>query len=141
MKTIYFFDEQGKKVYVEVSDEVAAAYRDCQREEWRNDAYEQYHSQSLDEIIEAGHDFEDEQANTEELYAEQEVRKERAAMLNKLRAVLPQLTEVQRQTVHKLFVLNMSQAEIAKEEGILRCTVKERVDGIFAKLKKQIEKN
>lgn len=141
MKTIYFVNAQGKKVYVEVSDEVATAYRECRREEWRNDAYEQYHSKSLDEIIKAGHDFEDEQADTEELYVEQEARKERAALLDKLRAVMPQLTELQRQTIHKLFDLNMSQSEIAKEEGVLRCTIKERIDGIFAKLKKLIEKN
>ena len=102
MKTIYFVDAQGKKVYVEVSDEVAAAYRDCQREEWRSDAYESYYATSLDAIIEAGHDFKEEQC-------------ERAALIEKLYAVLPCLTELQRKTIHKLFVLNMSQAEIAKE--------------------------
>ena len=54
-------------------------------------------------------------------------------------AALPYLTDLQRKTIHKLFVLNMSQAEIAQEEGVARVTVKERVDGIFAKLKKLIE--
>ena len=128
-------------MYVEVSDEVAAAYRDCQREEWRSDAYESYHATSLDAIIEAGHDFKDEQANAEQIYVLQEEQCERAALIEKLNAVLPYLTELQRKTIHKLFVLNMSQAEIAKEEGVLRCTVKERVDGIFVKLKKLLEKN
>lgn len=70
----------------------------------------------------------------------QEKKRERAALIDKLNAVLPYLTDLQRQTIHKLFVLNMSQAEIAKEEGVLRCTIKERVDGIFVKLKKLIEK-
>lgn len=140
MKTIYFVNAQGKKVYVEVSDEVAAAYRECQREEWQNDAYESYHTKSLDEIVETGHDFEDEQADIEEICTLQETQKERAALLDKLRAVMPYLTELQRQTIHKLFDLNMSQSEIAREEGVLRCTIKERVDGIFVKLKKLIEK-
>ena len=115
MKTIYFVDAQGKKVYVEVSDEVAAAYRDCQREEWGSDAYESYYATSLDAIIEAGHDFKDEQANAEQIYVLQEEQCERAALIEKLYAVLPCLTELQRKTIHKLFVLNMSQAEIAKE--------------------------
>lgn len=140
MAKIYFKDEQGKKVSVEVSDEVAKQYRESLQEEWRGDAYESYYSTSLDSITEAGHDFADEEADTEELYLEMEAQAERKVLMRKLKAALPYLTDLQRKTIHKLFVLNMSQAEIAQEEGVLRCTIKERVDGIFAKLKKLIEK-
>lgn len=141
MKTIYFFDAQGNKVYVEVSDEIAATYRECQREEWRNDAYEKYHSKSLDEIIEAGHDFADEKADTEEIYTLQETRKERMVLIDKLHAALPYLTELQRQTIHKLFDLNMSQSEIAREEGVAHQVINKRVARIFAQLRKLIKKD
>lgn len=141
MAKIYFKDENGKKVMIEVSDKVAKQYRDSLREEWRGDTYEKYYSKSLDNIIEAGHDFEDRQADTEEILCLQETKRERAALIKKLKAALPFLTDLQRQTIHKLFVLNMSQADIAKEEGVLRSTIKERVEGIFRKLKKLIEKN
>lgn len=140
MPKIYFKDENGKKVSVEVSDEVAKQYRESLQEEWRGDAYEGYYSTSLESITEAGHDFADEEADTEELYLEREAKAERKVLMRKLKSALPYLTDLQRKTIHKLFVLNMSQAEIAQEEGVLRCTIKERVDGIFAKLKKLIEK-
>lgn len=141
MARIYFVDADGKRVSVEVSEEVAQKYRECFREEWRGDAYEKYYSKSLDGIIEAGHDFEDERSDTEELYVEREENAERQVLLEKLKEVLPLLTDLQRQTIHKLFELNMSQSEIAREEGISRTAVKMRVDGIFAKLKKLLEKN
>lgn len=140
MAKIYFKDEHGKKVSVEVTDEVAKQYRESLQEEWRGDAYEGYYSTSLESITEAGHDFADEEADTEELYLEREAKAERKVLMRKLKAALPYLTDLQRKTIHKLFVLNMSQADIAQEEGVLRCTIKERVDGIFAKLKKLIEK-
>ncbi len=139
MAKIYFKDKQGKKVLVEVTDKVAKQYRESLQEEWRGDAYEGYYSTSLESITEAGHDFADENSDTEELYLEREAKAERKALMLKLKAALPYLTDLQRKTIHKLFVLNMSQAEIAQEEGVARVTVKERVDGIFAKLKKLIE--
>ena len=140
MAKIYFINARGKKVSVEVSEEIAKQYRESLREEWRNDAYEKYYSKSLEGIIEAGRDFEDEKTDTEEVFDLQETQREQAALIDKLNAALPYLTDLQRQTIHKLFDLNMSQAEIAREEGVLRCTIKERVDGIFVKLKKLIEK-
>lgn len=140
MAKIYIKDEHGNKVTVEVSDEVAKIYRESFQEEWRVNAYEKYYSTSLESITEAGHDFADEEADTEELCLEREAQAERDILMRKLKAALPYLTDLQRKTIHKLFVLNMSQAEIAKEEGVLRCTIKERVDGIFSKLKKLIEK-
>lgn len=140
MAKIYFINLQDKKVAIEVSDEIAKQYRESLREEWRGNANEKYYTKSLDSIIEAGHDFADEEAYTEEILCLQETKKERAILINKLKVALPFLTDLQRQTIHKLFVLNMSQADIAKEEGVLRSTIKERVDGIFRKLKKLIEK-
>ena len=141
MKTIYFVNAQGKKVYVEVSDEVAAAYRDCQREEWRNDAYESYYATSLDRLAEAGYEVADRSATIEQRQIERAERLQRRKLLAKLKMVLPQLTELQRATVHKMFVLNMTQADIAREENVARSTIKERVDGIYSKLRKLLEKN
>lgn len=110
MPKIYFVDAEGKRVSVEVTDEVAKKYRENLREEWRGDAYEKYYSKSLDGIIEAGHDFEDERADTEELYIEREENAERQVLIEKLKMVLPLLTDLQRQTIHKLFELNRDYA-------------------------------
>ncbi len=141
MKTIYFIDGQGKRVSVEVSDEVAAEYHKSRQEQWRGDAYEHYYTTSLDRITETGHEFADENSNLEQLYIEKLDEAQRQKLLRKLKSVLPQLTEVQRSTVYKLFVLNMTQADIAREENAARSTIKERVDGIYNKLRKLLEEN
>lgn len=141
MAKIYFINAQGKKVSVEVSEEIAKQYRESLREEWRNDAYEKYYSKSLEGIIESGRDFEDEKTDTEEVFDLQETQREQAALIDKLNAALPYLTDLQRQTIHKLFELNMSQSEIAREEGVAQQVVNRRVARIFSQLKKLIEKN
>ncbi len=141
MGKIYFINAHGKRVSIEVSEEIAKQYRESLREEWRGDAYEKYYTKSLDGVIEAGRDFEDEQADTEELYVLKEERKEQAALIDKLKTALPLLTELQRQTIHKLFDLNMSQSEIAREEGVAHQVINKRVARIFSQLKKFLEEN
>ena len=141
MKTIYFFDAQGNKVYFEVSDEIAAEYQKCRQEEWRSDAYEHYYTQSLEQISESGHEFGDEDSDLEKQYFAMLDKEQHRKLLIKLKKVLPQLTDVQRATVHKLFIRKMSPAEIADEEKVARSTMKERIDGIYTKLRKLIEKN
>jgi DNA-directed RNA polymerase specialized sigma24 family protein len=140
MAKIYFINLQDKKVAIEVSDEIAKQYRDSLREEWRGDAYEGYYSTSLEGITEAGHDFADKQANIEELYVERETQAERECLMRKLKAALPYLTDLQRKTIHKLFVLNMSQSEIAREEGVAHQVINKRVARIYAQLKALIKK-
>ncbi len=140
MEKIYFKNEHGKKVSVEVTDEVAKQYRESLQEEWRGDAYESYYSTSLESITEAGHDFADEEADTEELYLAREAKAERKVLMRKLRAALPYLTDLQRKTIHKLFVLNMSQSDIAREEGVAHQVINKRVARIYAQLKVLIKK-
>ncbi len=138
MAKIYFKDVQGKKVLVEVSAEIAKQYRDSLREEWRSDAYESYYSTSLESITEAGHDFADKNSNAEELYIEREKKAERKVLIRELRAALPFLTKLQLSTIHN--ILNISQAEIAREEAVSEQAVSDRVNRLFAKLKKLLKK-
>lgn len=141
MAKIYFKVVQGKKVLVEVSAEIAKQYRDSLREEWRSDAYESYYSTSLESITEAGHDFADKNSNAEELYIEREKKAERKVLIRELRAALPFLTKLQLSTIHKLFFLNISQAEIAREEAVSEQAVSDRVKRLIAKLKKLLKKS
>lgn len=141
MSKIYIKDANGRKVYVEVTEKQAQVYREELRYEWRVAANEKNHTVSLNAITEAGHDFCDETADIDEWLEENERKAIEKAMLKKLKTVLPKLTPLQRKTIHKLFVLNKTQAEIAREEGVTRGTVKERVDGIYKKLRKLLEKD
>lgn len=139
MAIIYFKDEQGKKILVEVSAEIAKQYRESLQEEWRSDAYESYYSTSLESITEAGHDFADENSDTEEFFLEREKKVEQKVLMRKLRAALPFLTKLQLSMIHKLFDLNMSRAEIAREEAVSEQAVSDRVKRLFAKLKKLLK--
>lgn len=140
MVKIYVKNANGQKVYVEVTDEQAKAYRDECRKEWRSMANEKNHTVSLDEIVDAGHDMADEQSDIESIFEEKERKEQTKALIKKLKEAMSELTPVQRRTIYKLFVKNMSQSEIAREEGVNRTSIKNRIDGIYSRLKKLLEK-
>lgn len=139
MKHIYIKDSDGRKVIVEVTDEVAAAYRESRCEEWRGNASERYHTISLDAATDAGHEFEDESASIDVLTREEDDAA-RQALLRKLKEAVAHLTPLQRATLHKLYALHMSQREIAKEEGVTEATVSERITNLHNRLKKFLKK-
>lgn len=141
MKRIYFKDGEGKTVYVEVSDKVAETYMEVKREAWRNDSYEEYHTTSLDAIQESGHEFADAGADIEAAMISCEDAVEREQMLVKLKSAIPKLTPLQHRTLKKIFVLNMSQAEIAREEGVSEQAISDRVSRIYNQLRKVLKKN
>ena len=140
MVKIYVKNADGQKVYVEVTDEQAKVYRDECRKEWRTDWNERYHTTSLQEIVDAGHDMADEQSDIESIFEEKERKEQTNAMIKKLKEAMSELTPIQRRTIYKLFVKNMSQAEIAKEEGLSKAAITYRVNGIYSRLKKLLEK-
>ena len=141
MKRIYFKDGEGKTVYVEVSDKVAETYMEVKREAWRNDSYEEYHTTSPDAIQESGHEFADEGADIEAGMISREDAAERKQMLVTLKSAIPHLTPLQQRTLKKIFVLNMSQAEIAREEGVSEQAISDRVSRIYNQLRKVLKKN
>lgn len=140
MVKIYVKNADGQKVYVEVTDEQAKEYRDECRREWRNMANEKNHTVSLDEIVDAEHDMADEKSDIESIFEEKERKANTKALIKKLKEAMSELTPIQRRTIYKLFVKNMSQSEIAREEGVNRTSVKNRIDGIYSRLKKLLEK-
>ena len=138
MKHIYVKDESGKKVYLEVMDEVAAAYRECLREEWRSDAREKYHTISLESglLFLKG----EQEKSVEERMIESESRFERHNMLQRLKCAVASLTPLQRATLHKVYALHMSQVAIAREEGVAKQIISKRLIRIHTRLKKILEK-
>ena len=102
MKHIYIKDADGRKVIVEVTDEVAQAYRESLREEWRGDAKERYHTISLDVVTGSGHEFADGNEILAERLSHDAVRQ---ALLEKLRDAFQSLTPLQKRTLYKVGVL------------------------------------
>lgn len=140
MQHIYYKDADGKEISVEVTDEVAAAYHESRRKEWRGNAKERYHTVSLDAVTDAGHEFEDESASIDDILTREEDDAARQALLRKLKEAVAHLTPLQRATLHKLYVLRMSQREIAIEEGVTEATVSERITNLHNRLKKFLKK-
>lgn len=141
MQHIYYKDADGKEISVEVTDEVAQAYHESRRKEWRGNAKERYHTVSLDAVTDAGHEFADGDEGIDERLSREEDDAARQALLRKLKESVTHLTELQRATLHKLYVLHMSQAEISREEGVIESVISRRISRIYARLKKFLEKN
>lgn len=116
---------------MEVTEKQAQAYREELRKEWRTECYENYYTTSLDAIIDAGHDIEDKRSDINNLLEDREQEFQRKVLLKKQKEVLPLLTPIQKRTIYKMFVKNMTQAEIAKEEGVSKVTLTYRVQGIY----------
>lgn len=140
MKKIYYKDADGNKIVIAVSDEVATAYKEERQKMWREDAYHAYYTTSLDRILERGHDFRDLNLNAEEMEMAADTQKEHDWQLHKLRIAYDKLTMKQKNTLYKLFVLNMSQAQIAKQEGVLESAVTHRVKAIYSRIKQLLKK-
>lgn len=100
MKHIYIKDADCRKIIVEVTEEVAQAYRESMREEWRGDAKERYHTISLGAIADAGHEFADENACIEDVLIREEDDAARQEHLEKLSEAVEHLTPLQRATVY-----------------------------------------
>lgn len=141
MQKIYVKDENGKRVTVEVSDDVAAEYRRCLREEWRGNANEKYHTKSLEVIIKAGSDFRDDDSDVEEtlIKAERELIKD--SRLKNLHKALDSLLPEQRELITKIYFEGLSQEEIAEREGVSKQAISNRVQRIYQRLKKFFEEN
>lgn len=140
MKKIYYQDADGNKIIVTVSDEIAAAYKEERQKMWREDAYHAYYTTSLDRIVERGHDFKDKTANPEEHLVGIDIEDEHKQQMDRLRLAFQRLTNLQKQTLYKLFVLNMSQLAISEQEGVTHQVVNKRVQRIFSKLRSLIQK-
>lgn len=141
MKQIYIKDSQGKKISVEVSDEIAKNYRESLQEEWRGDSYASYYTTSLDSIIDAGHDFEDKSTNIEEQFLEKEEERINNLRLKSLHKAIDSLLPEQKELLTQVYFMGVSQRKIAENEGVDESTISKRMERIYKRLKKFFEKN
>ena len=63
---------------------------------------------------------------------------EHSEMLDRLKAALPTLTDLQKSTIYKKFWLKQSNVQIAADEGITEAAVRNRLKKIYASLAKKI---
>ncbi len=140
MAKIYFKNEQGKRIAVEVSNEVAKNYREILQEEWRGNAYESYYTTSLERITERGHDFEDKSRNVEEEFLDKERKQINKLRLNILHKAIDSLLPEQKELLRQVYSMGISQRKIAENEGVDESTISKRMERIYRRLKKFFEK-
>ena len=118
---------------MEVSDEVARQYRESLKEEWRSEAYEKYYSKSLEGIVEAGRDFEDERADVEEMLAVEESERIRSSLLKNLHKALDTLLPEQRELITEIYFNGATQREIYPDNitTILTVCVEEYIGSLM----------
>lgn len=63
---------------------------------------------------------------------------ERSIQIEKLKVDLSQLTDKQKDTIVKKFYKNMTNVQIAAEEGVSEAAIRNRLTKIYATLKKKI---
>ncbi len=141
MAKIYFKNEQGKRIAVEVSNEVAKNYREILQEEWRGNAYESYYTTSLERITVRGHDFEDKSRNVEEEFLDKERKQINKLRLNILHKAIDSLLPEQKELLRQVYSMGISQRNIAENEGVDESTISKRMERIYRRLKKFFEKN
>ena len=63
---------------------------------------------------------------------------ERSVRMEKLKVALSELTDKQKDTIIKKFYRNMTNVQIAAEEGVSEAAIRNRLTKIYATLKKKI---
>ena len=65
---------------------------------------------------------------------------EHYALMERLKVALSELTDSQKDTVYKKFYKNMSNVDIAAEEGVTEAAIRNRLKKIYATLGKKLKK-
>ena len=66
---------------------------------------------------------------------------ERSIRIEKLKVAHSELTDKQKDTIVKKFYRNMTNVEIAAEEGVSEAAIRNRLTKIYATLKRKFEKS
>ena len=82
----------------------------------------------------------DENSNPLEMLLQAVHDEEKAEMLARLQAAIKELTPLQQTTLKKKFYQSRTNVDIAKEEGVSKMAITNRLKKIYAKLKNELEK-
>ena len=122
MVIIQYFDG-NKNIPVEVSEEIAKALQELDSEEQRIKRKESRRQvASLEQLLDEGFDFEE---NSNDRLTDEQI--------TKVRDALEHLTPDQQWLINQVFYENRTQAEIARELGVSKAAITQRLERIFEK--------
>ena len=129
-KTIYAMVDDETAKWLESADaQVRHEYIVSEHELYLSELRETRRHQSLDLSLENGHDFEDENSSLEELFIKEE-------MYQELHKAISTLSKEQQWLINEIYFKGRSQTEIAKELGILKTSLNDRLNRALKKLRK-----
>ncbi len=128
MATIQYFDGT-KLIDVEVTEDFAKEYEEMLEKEKKIERKETRRHQSLDASMDGGFDFEDKK---KDLFEEVCFRVDS----KKLRYAISKLNTEQQKLVYRVYFLGERQSSIAREMGIDRTSIRDRLSVIRKKIEK-----
>lgn len=134
MTTVYI-KQNGTKVTVEVTEEIAEYLKHTRRQIWCNEAKEEYHTTSLDSMEANGSVFACSALGAEEQLIAREVAVEQRT---RLKLAMRTLSQEQLKLVKMRYVDRMKLAEIAIVFGITYQAVQNRIKKILRKIRKNM---
>lgn len=100
--------------------------------------YDGYHDGDGDDADDRNPYLEDDTYNPLQQILTSIANEERSLQIEKLKVALSELTDKQKDTVVKKFYRNMTNVQIAAEEGVSEAAIRNRLTKIYATLKKKI---
>ncbi|MBE5737379.1 MAG: sigma-70 family RNA polymerase sigma factor [Clostridiales bacterium] len=127
------YEVNGKLVEIEVTDSFAESYEiinlETKRNDWKHERRSTKYNSSLDLLVESGFQIVSEEPTPDEKLEKQED-------ISLLRQALFTLTEDQQWLIKEVYFKGRSQVEIAKELGILKSSLNDRLSRALKKIKK-----
>lgn len=146
MEKIKYYDAiKGEEIEVEVTEEVAEAMRECDRNERRIKRNSGKHEVSVDGTPNGQALLIDNSDNPEEILIRKEEKegkyrkRERRKLL--VRKAIKTLTAKEKEVIRKVFWGDYTQAELARELGISRNAVNKRYENALNKIKEFVLNN
>lgn len=132
MQTIKYKFADGTTNEVEVTEEIYLIHLELLQQEKRNHWKETRRHTSLNYFTDMGIDFEDKHSESPlELY----IRKENIASVRK---AISKLTDKRRELMQKAYFQEMSFRAIAKEKGLSKSAISQRMKTIYKHLRKHL---
>lgn len=121
----------GEKLEIEVNEDIANISIEIERNIYNNNQKESRRHNSLERMEDAGFQFVD-------INHDIQVKVEEEETTDEVKCAIKTLLKGQQDLIEKVFYKNMKLVDIAEEEGVTEAALRNRLNKIYRKLKKNL---
>ena len=121
----------GEKLEIEVNEDIANISIEIERKIYNNNQKESRRHNSLERMEDAGFQFVD-------INHDIQVKVEEEETTDEVKCAIKTLLKGQQDLIEKVFYKNMKLVDIAEEEGVTEAALRNRLNKIYRKLKKNL---